>query len=78
MRNSRKHSKSKKVVPSLLEIAAKQSYSVDDFARLNSISRSQAFKEIHEGKLKVIRVGKRMLITPEAVRDWQNANTPAA
>jgi excisionase family DNA binding protein len=70
--------KPKKILTSLLEIAAKQSYSVDDFARLNSISRSQAFKEIHEGKLKVFRVGKRMLISPEAVREWQTANTPEA
>jgi excisionase family DNA binding protein len=68
----------KKALPSLVELAAKQSLRVEEFALLNSISRSQSFKEIHAGRLRVLRVGKRFLITPEAVRDWQTASTPAA
>jgi len=70
--------KKSKPFPSSVELANKQALRVDEFAYMNSISRSQAFTEIRHGRLKIFRVGKRYLITPEAIREWQARNTPKA
>jgi hypothetical protein len=50
-----------------------KAFRVEIFARRNDISRSQAFKEIAEGRLIAIKVGSRTLITEEAERAWQQS-----
>jgi excisionase family DNA binding protein len=75
-----KHKKAttKKVLPPLSEIAAKASYSVADFARLNSISLSYAWKVIRAGEVKTMTVGRRVLISRAAMEKWQRRQERAA
>ncbi len=48
-----------------------RAYSVRGFAKANSISRSQVYKEIKERRLRTFNVGKRRLISDEAGDDWR-------
>jgi excisionase family DNA binding protein len=67
-----------KALPPLSEIAAKASYSVGDFARLNSISLSYAWKVIRAGEVKTMTVGRRVLISRAAMEKWQRRQERAA
>jgi hypothetical protein len=46
---------------------------VDDFARKNSISRSQIYEEIAAGRLIARKVGSRTIITREDGASWRRA-----
>ncbi len=47
-----------------------QAYDVATFCQLHGIGRSLAYKEIKEGHLKIVKVGRRTLITAEAAQQW--------
>jgi hypothetical protein len=51
----------------------RKAFSIEVFARRNGISRSQAFKEVATGRLIVLKVGVRSIVTERAERDWQNS-----
>jgi hypothetical protein len=48
-------------------------HSVDEFARKNSISRSQIYEEIAAGRLIARKVGSRTIITREDGASWRRA-----
>jgi excisionase family DNA binding protein len=47
-----------------------RSFSVKVWCERHNISKPTALKEIHEGRIRVFRVGKLIRITPEAEADW--------
>ena len=59
----------------------KLAYSIYEFANAYSVGRSKVYEEIREGRLRIIKVGKRTLIPVEAAAEWQRVleeNSPAA
>ncbi|WP_441232689.1 DNA-binding protein [Bradyrhizobium sp. 1200_D9_N1_1] len=48
----------------------KRSFRIDEFATRNSISRSQAYIEVKEGRLNARKVGSATLITIEDESAW--------
>ncbi len=46
------------------------SWGVGEWARARGISRSQAALEVRHGRLKVLRMGRRTLVTREADAEW--------
>ena len=50
---------------------------IEDAARAAGISRTQLYQEMRTGRLASKKIGKRRVVTPEALRAWINA-TPAA
>ncbi|MCA1414468.1 DNA-binding protein [Bradyrhizobium sp. NBAIM20] len=48
----------------------KRSFRIDEFAARNSISRSQAYVEVKEGRLRARKVGSTTLITIEDESAW--------
>jgi hypothetical protein len=50
-----------------------QAFSVECFARRNSISRAKAFQELASGRLEGRKCGSRTIITLEAERAWQRS-----
>ncbi|HEV2156349.1 DNA-binding protein [Bradyrhizobium sp.] len=50
--------------------ASKRSFRVDEFAARNSISRSQVYIELKEGRLNARKVGSATLITIEDESAW--------
>lgn len=53
-----------------MNVQEKQAYDVPTFCRLFSIGKTRAYQEIKEGRLKIVKVGKRTLITARAASDW--------
>jgi len=51
----------------------KQAYSIEEFAKDHSISRSQVYAEIKAGRLVPMKVGRRKLISREAAEKWRRA-----
>lgn len=49
---------------------AKRSFRIDEFAARNSISRSQAYIEMREGRLNARKVGTATIITIEDENAW--------
>jgi len=49
---------------------AKRSFRIDEFAARNSISRSQAYIELKEGRLNARKVGTATIITIEDENAW--------
>ncbi len=45
--------------------------SIIDFARAHSISRSTVYEEISAGRIPVLKVGRRTLITTAAAANWR-------
>lgn len=45
--------------------------SVETFARRNGIGRVKAYAEIKYGRLKVMKVGRRTLVSQEAAAEWR-------
>ena len=45
-------------------------YSIDDVIRLAGLSRQTVYNEINQGRLKTFTVGRRRLISPDALTDW--------
>jgi hypothetical protein len=50
-----------------------KAFSIEVFALRNGISRSQAFKEAAAGRLIVLKVASRSIVTDRAERAWQDA-----
>lgn len=50
----------------------KQAYDVPTFCQLFSIGKTRTYQEIKEGRLKIVKVGKRTLITAHAASEWLN------
>jgi hypothetical protein len=57
-------------------INTKRSFRIDEFAARNSISRSQAYIEVKEGRLNARKVGSATIITLEDESTWL-ASLPA-
>lgn len=53
----------------------RRSFSVRTFAARNDISISQAYDEIAEGRLRVVRPFGQALVTVEAENDWLHGRT---
>jgi hypothetical protein len=53
-------------------VVLQQSYSLDDFARLNDIALTTVRGEIRSGRLVARKIGRRTVITPEDANDWRN------
>jgi excisionase family DNA binding protein len=47
-----------------------EAYDIKSFCKAYSISRSSAYVEISEGRLKIVKVGRRTLIRREAAKSW--------
>ena len=48
----------------------KQVYSIQEFAAAYGVSRSTVYKEIETGRLRILKVGRRTLISLEAAAAW--------
>ena len=48
----------------------KQAYDVATFCQLHGIGRTLAYREIKEGRLRIVKVGRRTLITAQAASQW--------
>ena len=55
----------------------KRAYSVDVFCERFGVGRTTAYREIKTGRLHVVKVGKRTLITADAAELWLRS-LPAA
>jgi Helix-turn-helix domain len=49
-----------------------QSYSLDEFARLNDIALTTVYGEIRSGRLIARKIGRRTIITAEDANDWRD------
>lgn len=47
-----------------------QAYDIPTFCQLYGIGRTLTYKEIKDGRLKIVKVGRRTLITAEAAKQW--------
>ena len=54
----------------------RSAYSINDFCKAFSVSRSFAYSEIAAGRLKVRKAGRRTLILPEDADKWIAALKP--
>ncbi len=52
------------------ELVPRLAYSVEQAARLVSISRRQLYEEIGSGRLLTRKVGKRRLVLSEDLKNW--------
>lgn len=48
-------------------------YSIDAAAKASHTGRTKLYAEIRAGRLRAIKLGKRTLITAEALAEWLNA-----
>ena len=46
--------------------------SIDEFSKDHGIGRSTTYREIKEGRLRILKVGRRTLITAEAGAAWRD------
>lgn len=46
-------------------------YSVDGFAKSHNLSRVTVYKEINDKRLRIMKVGRRTLISGEAAAEWR-------
>lgn len=54
----------------------RQAYDVPTFCQLFSIGKTRTYQEIKEGRLKIVKVGKRTLIPAQSATEWlANLNT---
>ena len=49
----------------------KLAFSVDEFAEAHGICRATVYKEINEGRLQTMKVGRRRLISEESATSWR-------
>lgn len=55
---------------------SREAYDLKSFSELFSIGRTKLYQEIKEGKLKILKVGRRTIITAQAADEWL-ASLPA-
>ena len=51
--------------------SARAAFSIDVFCQENDTCRSKAYEEINAGRLRILKVGRRTLITPESAEAWR-------
>lgn len=49
---------------------SKLAYSIEDFCELVGIGRSGAFREIREGRLRAVKIGRRVLVPAAELKTW--------
>lgn len=49
----------------------KLAFSLEEFAKAHSLSRSTVYKELNSGRLKVSKVGRRTIVTAEQAAEWR-------
>lgn len=49
---------------------SKLAYSLEDFCDLVGLTRTGAFKEIREGRLHAIKIGRRFVVPAAEVKAW--------
>ena len=47
-------------------------YSVRAFCQAHNIGRSMVYREIKSGRLRIMKVGKRTLVSVESAAEWRN------
>ncbi|MGE3231730.1 MAG: hypothetical protein AB7J30_20060, partial [Hyphomicrobium sp.] len=52
------------------EPTARRSFSVDEFCARHGISRSLFYDEVRDGRLRIVKAGRRSLVTVEAEAEW--------
>jgi hypothetical protein len=53
-------------------------FSVRGFCKEHAVGRTLVYQEIREGRLRIMKVGRRTLISTEAAADWRRLmETPA-
>ena len=57
-------------------VVPKFAYTVVEAARATSISRSTLYEEVRDGRLRLIKVGRRSLILDEDLRAWLGSLAP--
>ena len=55
----------------------KVAFDADSFCDRHNIGRTTFYRELKSGRLRAVRVGKRVLITADAAEEWLK-NLPAA
>jgi len=60
------------------ESESPQAYSVKEFLRRWGIGRTTFYKELANGNLKTIKIGKRRLVTLRGEREWIKAKEKLA
>jgi len=48
----------------------RKAYSIAEVAQQHGVSKAFVHLEIRRGRLRVLRLGRRRLISEEAIRDW--------
>lgn len=48
----------------------KKAFDIPTFCQMHSIGRTRLYKEIKEGRLQVLKLGRRTLISAEAAAKW--------
>ena len=59
----------------------KRNFTIPQFVEAHNISRSTLYNEIKSGRLRIMKVGTKTLISDEAAANWQEQvqrDTPAA
>ncbi|HEY9787977.1 MAG TPA: helix-turn-helix domain-containing protein [Candidatus Obscuribacterales bacterium] len=51
-----------------------KTYTVDEFAQTVGISRTKAWKEIHQRRIAYVRLGRRILITQQQLDEYLKRN----
>ena len=68
----RNQTRRRRISHAMQSVLLQQSYSLDEFARLNDIALTTVRGEIKSGRLVARKVGRRTIITPEDANDWRN------
>jgi len=55
-----------------------EAYDIKSFCKAYSVSRSFVYEEIRAGRLKIVKVGRRTLITKKDAKDWLQEHAMAA
>ncbi len=56
-------------------VLTKAAYSLAEFAELVSLGRSKVYQEIRAGRLRIVKAGRRSLVTAVDLMAWLNGLT---
>jgi excisionase family DNA binding protein len=59
--------------PQKSALPRKALFTMKEFCIAHNISRSTAYKEVNEGRLKLTRLGRKVLVAAQDARDWVEA-----
>jgi excisionase family DNA binding protein len=57
-------------MPSSVMVTERKAYSVAEIARQHGVSKAFVRLEIERGRLEAIRLGRRVLVPAESIRNW--------